>query len=136
MLRRIGGLAALVLSTGCATMFTGTTQAVHFPQAADSTTLLTVISASGAVVARGYTPMVATLRRGTPHTVTLATAENAGESFQVKRTVNGYVFLNLILWPGLVVDLATGSYAKFESPVILYPTVADVLRTPSRGTTP
>ena len=100
--------AALVLLTGCATLFGGGPDDVtimsHPPGA--------VIRVNGNVV--GQTPMSLAFDRSSPALIQLDLPGYRPEAYALKKSFNTWAILNLTDFIGWIVDFATGDWQCYE----------------------
>lgn len=101
-------LLLVCLSTSCATVFTGTTDEVYFTS-----------EPSGALIVLdnhvlGRTPLITRVPRrlsgGRYLSYELEGYETATQL--MKNRVNGITFINLLWWPGFIVDAVSGAMTK------------------------
>ncbi|MGB3801350.1 MAG: PEGA domain-containing protein [Lewinella sp.] len=101
--------ALLFLSSSCATIFSGTTDQVFFDSRPE-----------GAAVYLdnhylGRTPLRTSIPRTTRVRYLTYELENHEPSTQLLRNrVDGITFINLLWWPGFVIDAATGAICRIE----------------------
>ncbi len=114
-------LATLALS-GCATMFSGTTQTIHI-QAIDANTqqivpdaACTVSDNKGHVYYTASNPGNVIVEKSQGPLSLRCTAKGykqskvaSGESF------NAWTVADVLFWPGAIVDAASGAYSKYPS---------------------
>lgn len=101
-------MSALILS-GCATMFTSSTDPVTFKSIPDGAK----VEINGNSV--GRTPVTVPLKRSlTPPLVQLKLEGYEPKTLIVQNSFNGVSVLNIFFWPGFIVDAATGSMMKYE----------------------
>jgi len=99
-------LAALLLTQGCCSVFTSEPQVISVdsePKDADVRI--------GPHV--GKTPYTVTIPRGRSYVIK-ASYGGATQTKTLDRTIEPLYFLNILLWPGLIVDLATGNMYRYE----------------------
>ena len=110
-------LAAALTMTGCASIFSGSTQTLTFKSVPD-TANITIINKLGEKIHTGSTPATVTLKRGNGYfkpagyQVTFSKEGFQTKTVQVKATVNGWYIANIIfggLIGFLIVDPATGA---------------------------
>lgn len=99
-------LMAMLFGQGCCTLFTGHPETV------------TVNSQpAGAKVEMGpytgATPYSVTIPRGKEYVIK-ATYEGQSQTESLNRTVQPLYFLNILFWPGLIIDLATGKMWTYD----------------------
>ncbi len=114
--RHVGALlavaAVLVASSGCATIASGTSQAIRF----DS-------DPPGAFVQFGHfsgtTPVTLRIPKGKNFPVEMSHGSDK-RLVKMNKTVDPMTFLNFIppLWPGFIVDAVTGAMMKYEAEVV------------------
>jgi hypothetical protein len=122
MLKKIGLLFFSLILTGCATVFSGTTQTVSV-QAIDEDThynlpdaACTITDGKGGAYPVSHSPATVVLTRGNGALNVFCKKEGyhqasvgAGQSF------NGWTIVNVLFWPGALVDAATGAIQKYPS---------------------
>ena len=102
-------LLTLFLGSGCATVFTGTADDVYFTS-----------QPAGAMVyleghPLGRTPIITRVpRRTRARYVTFELEGHHPISQLMSNRVNGVTFINLLWWPGFIVDAVTGAIVKLE----------------------
>lgn len=110
-------LAATLTMTGCASIFSGSTQTLTFKSVPD-TANITITNKSGEKVHTGITPVTVTLKRGNgyfkpaAYDVTFKKDGFQTKTIQVTGSVNGWYIGNIIfggLIGLLIVDPATGA---------------------------
>ena len=110
-------LAAALTMTGCASIFSGSTQTLTFKSVPD-TANSTITNKLGEKIHTGSTPATVTLKRGNGYfkpagyQVTFSKEGFQTKTVQVKATVNGWYIANIIfggLIGFLIVDPATGA---------------------------
>ncbi|CAD9196625.1 hypothetical protein [Acinetobacter bohemicus] len=110
-------LAAALTMTGCASIFSGSTQTLTFKSVPD-TANITITNKLGEKIHTGSTPATVTLKRGNGYfkpagyQVTFSKEGFQTKTVQVKATVNGWYIANIIfggLIGFLIVDPATGA---------------------------
>ena len=113
----IACLAAALTMTGCASIFSGSTQTLTFKSVPD-TANITITNKLGEKIHTGSTPATVTLKRGNGYfkpagyQVTFSKEGFQTKTVQVKATVNGWYIANIIfggLIGFLIVDPATGA---------------------------
>lgn len=126
-------LVLVVLTfTGCASMFTGTTQTIVF--SAPEGTKIFMDGMKIAEVPPGYDAVSVRVGKRLSGAGMVAKKEGYQDThFFLRTRVNGVVFVNILLgpvfWVGGIVDLATGAAAKM-------PNYVEVEMAPLAGTTP
>lgn len=110
-------LAATLTMTGCASIFSGSTQTLTFKSVPD-TANITITNKSGEKIHTSSTPATVTLKRGNGYfkpagyEITFSKEGFQTKTVQVKATVNGWYIANIIfggLIGLLIVDPATGA---------------------------
>ena len=110
-------LAAALTMTGCASIFSGSTQTLTFKSVPD-TANITITNKLGEKIHTGSTPATVTLKRGNGYfkpagyEITFSKEGFQTKTVQVKATVNGWYIANIIfggLIGFLIVDPATGA---------------------------
>jgi hypothetical protein len=103
-------LLALVL-TGCATLFAGSSQvpiATNPPGAG--------VYVNGHLVAQ--TPAVIPLDPNRPAHIQIYMPGFEPVQIMRHKSISGWFWVNLLFWPGFIVDLATGKYEKYDANTI------------------
>ena len=99
-------LAASLLTQGCCSIFTSGAQTVSVNSVPP-----------GAKVQvgphTGTTPYSVSLPRGKDYVIT-ATLEGTQKTQNLNRTIEGVYWVNILFWPGLIIDMATGKMYKYE----------------------
>ncbi len=109
-----GALVASVLyaCSGCATLLNSDTQPVTFTSEPEGA----VVRIDG--VAYGRTPVtIPVLRKGWDKQISISMDGYKTENFTLKNTLSGSTFLNVIWWPGAIVDGISGRGGKYQSHV-------------------
>lgn len=110
-------LAAALTMTGCASIFSGTTQTLTFKSVPDAANI-TITNKLGEKIHTGSTPATVTLKRGNGYfkpagyQVTFSKEGFQTKTVQVKATINGWYIANIIfggLIGFLIVDPITGA---------------------------
>jgi len=110
-------LAATLTMTGCASIFSGSTQTLTFKSVPD-TANITITNKLGEKIHTSSTPATVTLKRGNGYfkpagyEITFSKEGFQTKTVQVKATVNGWYIANIIfggLIGFLIVDPATGA---------------------------
>jgi hypothetical protein len=104
---RIVALLAALALTGCATLFAG------------SATVPVVTNPPGAFVYLngqpvGQTPTVVVLEGDRPANIQIYLPGFQPVQMWRQRSFSGWFWLNILVWPGFFVDLATGKYQKYD----------------------
>ncbi|MDQ2994950.1 MAG: hypothetical protein M3R00_08435 [Pseudomonadota bacterium] len=130
---KVAALGVTVLMAGCATVMTGTSQPVHV-QAIDANTQQ-ILSGARCVVVDGEgntLPMqsnpgsvLVTKGKGTLN-VRCTKPGYRQSQIGVGQSFNAWTVVNVLFWPGLIVDAATGAMQK-------YPSHVTVLMSPIKG---
>lgn len=113
---------ALIAIAGCATVFTGTTQRVHV-QAVDSQShnlvagaRCTVIDGQGAEIPVDHNPGSVVLTKGKGAlNVRCAKPGYVQKQVGIGQSFNAWTIVNVLFWPGILVDAATGAIQKYPS---------------------
>ncbi len=119
-------LSTILLLQGCATIFSGTSQTINI-QVVDSNTntLLTncnciVIDGSGTQQLLATNPGVVTVSKA--QGAVQVTCQKAGYrqlNIGVGESFNATTVVNVLFWPGFLVDAVTGAYKKLPSHYIV-----------------
>jgi hypothetical protein len=123
----------VVMLAGCATVFTGTTQRIDV-QAIDTVNhqvipgaSCTVTDGQGAELAVGGNPGSVIVSKGKGAlNVRCSRPGYVQKQVGVGQSFNGWTVVNVLFWPGVLVDAATGAITK-------YPSHITVLMEPARG---
>ncbi len=113
---------ALISLAGCATVFTGTTQSVHI-QAVESMShnvipgaRCTVIDGQGAEISVDGNPGSVILTKGKGAlNVRCVKPGYVQKQVGVGQSFNAWTIVNVLFWPGILVDAATGAIQKYPS---------------------
>ena len=99
-------LFAVVFSQGCCSIFSSKSQLISI----DS-------EPSGAEVKigpiKGVTPFDVKLPRGKDYFIS-AKYNGQEQTQSLERSISGLYWVNILLWPGLIVDAATGKMYKYD----------------------
>jgi hypothetical protein len=109
MLKRVSIIA--LLATGCATLFGGSSQipvATNPPGAG--------VYVNGQLVAQ--TPAVIELDASRPAHIQIYMPGFQPVQIMRHKSISGWFWVNFFVWPGFIVDLATGKYEKYDSSTI------------------
>lgn len=118
-----GGIAVLALAlAGCATIFTGTTQTINV-QAIDENSnqpianaICTVTDGKGRVYSLNANPGTVIVTKGQGALDTRCkVAGYKQKQVGVGESFNAWTVANVLFWPGLLVDAATGATQKYPS---------------------
>jgi len=115
-MKAVGFLTLVVVfaaaSTGCATLISGTSQNV------------TVLSSPPGAHVRighqgGVTPITLCVPKGKDYPIEISQGADK-RVVPLNRNVDVFTFLNIIppLWPGFIVDAATGSITKYDPDIV------------------
>ena len=112
-------LSALAVSlSGCATIFTGSTDNLTFKSIPDGAK----VEVNGNSI--GRTPISSPIKRSlTPPQVQLKLDGYESKNITLQNGFNGVSILNIFFWPGFIVDAATGTLMKYD--VVNYETELD-----------
>lgn len=99
-------LTMLLLTQGCCSIFT-----------ADPQTVSVDSKPEGAKVRigphKGTTPYTVSLPRGKNYTIQ-ASYKGKDQTLDLNKNIEPVYFVNILFWPGLIIDLATGKMWKYE----------------------
>lgn len=99
-------LAVSLLTQGCCSIFTSGPQTVSVNSVPE-----------GAKVQigpyKGTTPYSVSLPRGNDHVIT-ATLDGKTQTQALQKNIEPLYWVNILFWPGLIIDLATGKMFKYE----------------------
>ncbi len=113
---------AVITLSGCATVFTGTTQNIHV-QAVDGNThnlifgaRCTVIDGQGSELMVGSNPgsVVVTKGKGALN-VRCVRPGYVQKQVGVGQSFNAWTIVNVLFWPGVLVDAVTGAIQQYPS---------------------
>ncbi|WCR58489.1 hypothetical protein [Wolbachia endosymbiont of Ctenocephalides felis wCfeJ] len=111
-----------VLLTGCfATIFSGLTQTIRIKVVDDEGNLIekvkcTIYDPSGMSHSLTSNPRVVLIQRGSgPLSIDCTKAGYRQLNVMVGESFNKVALLNLLWWPGFVIDTATGAYKQYPS---------------------
>ncbi|WP_316824340.1 PEGA domain-containing protein [Pedobacter miscanthi] len=108
----LAAVSATLLLSSCATVFTGTKQTVQINTNPPAAT----VEIDG--VKAGVTPLAVTLKKGfTGQTISLKLDGYDPKTFQPQTTFNAVSVVNLLFFPGFIVDAATGAMMKYDPKV-------------------
>jgi len=103
-------LVAVLLLSGCATIFTGTTDPVTIESTPNAS--FVVRNAYGAIVAEGTTPTTVELKRKTHYTIEISLDGYKSKTMAISQDFNMISILNLGSVFGWAVDYLTGAIFK------------------------
>ena len=126
MIKRIVSALAILSLTGCATVFTGTTSNVNMRVVdSENNELLSHVNCSltdadGMVYNLPANPgsMVISKGKGTLR-VDCKKKGYVQQNMGVAQNINGVTFINVLFWPGFIVDAVTGSIHKYPANVTI-----------------
>ncbi|MCF8054700.1 MAG: PEGA domain-containing protein [Deltaproteobacteria bacterium] len=103
------GTIVAILLTGCATMFTSSSDPITF----SSVPTGAKVEING--VNFGRTPVTIPIKRSlTSPQVQMKLDGYEPGHIMLQNTFNGVAILNIFFWPGFIVDAATGSIMKYD----------------------
>ncbi len=126
MIKRFISVVAVLVLGGCATIFTGSTSNVNL-QAVDSAdnkilenVSCTLTDGDGTVYTIAANPgsVIVSKGKGTLR----ADCKKKGyvqQNMGVAETINGVTFVNVLFWPGFIVDAVTGTMHKYPANVTI-----------------
>lgn len=122
MLKRVIAFLTVFALSGCATVFTGSTNNVQLRVVdADTNELINGVKCSitdndGMVYLLSSNPgsIIATKGKGTLR-VDCKKTGYAQQNMGISQTINGVTFINVLFWPGFIVDAVTGSIHKYPA---------------------
>jgi len=98
--------AMLILNQGCCSIFTSGPQTISVDSKPE-----------GAEVKigpyKGKTPYEVSIPRGKDYVI-LATYGGETQTLSLDKSIEGVYWINVLFWPGLIIDLATGKMFKYE----------------------
>lgn len=99
-------IVAVLFSQGCCSIFTSGPQ-----------TITVESKPEGAKVRigshTGVTPYQVTLPRGKDYVIEAA-YQNKTQTLSLTKSIEPVYWINILFWPGLIIDLATGSMFKYD----------------------
>lgn len=99
-------IISLLLNSGCCSLFLSGQETVSVNSTPE-----------GAQVKigpyKGVTPYTVSIPRGKDYTIEVKKGEKT-ETLALNRTIEPIYWINILLWPGLIIDLATGKMFKYE----------------------
>ena len=99
-------LAVLLFTQGCCSIFTGGPQTVRVDSEPE-----------GAEVRigpyKGTTPNQVSLPRGKDYVIKSKYGSDT-QTMNLNKNIEGVYWVNILFWPGLIIDLATGKMFKYE----------------------
>ncbi len=99
-------LAMLLFTQGCCSIFTNNPQSISINSEPE-----------GAKVKigpyKGETPYQVTIPRGKNYVIE-ATLNGKTQTLSLNKSIEGVYWVNILFWPGLIIDLATGTMFKYE----------------------
>lgn len=126
MLKRFVAFLAIFALSGCATVFTGSTSNVQIRVVdAESNEFIndikcSVIDNDGMVYLFSSNPgnIIANKGKGTLR-VDCKKPGYAQQNMGISQNINGVTFINVLFWPGFIVDAVTGSMHKYPASVTI-----------------
>lgn len=116
-MKKIIALLALVAATGCSSVIEGTSQEIMVNT--NPAGAACKLEREGAVIANiPETPAATTIKK-TKHDITIRCNKPGYEeaTYLNHSGAAGVAFVNVIWWPGAIVDSAAGADNKYDSPV-------------------
>lgn len=106
-MEKLVSLVVIVAMTGCATLFAGSSQVpvITNPPGA-------FVYVNGQPV--GQTPTAINLDPDRPGNIQIYLPGFQPVQMWRQKSISGWFWVNLIVWPGFFVDLATGKYNKYD----------------------
>lgn len=102
-------IITVIFLSGCATMFTSSTDPITFK----SVPVGAKVEINGANI--GRTPVTVPVKRSlTPPQVQMKMDGYETQYVLLQNSFNGVAFLDILFWPGFIVDAATGTLMKYE----------------------
>jgi hypothetical protein len=102
----MAAMAGVLFSQGCCSVFTPGPQTISFNS-----------KPSGARVSvgphTGIAPFQVSMSRGKTYVI-VAEYQGKSQTQELPRTIEGVYWINILFWPGLIIDLATGKMFKYE----------------------
>ena len=99
-------LVTFVFTQGCCSIFTSNPQTISVDSKPE-----------GAKVQigpyKGTTPYQVSLPRGKDYVIQ-ATYDNKSQTVTLNKSIEPVYWVNIFVWPGLIIDLATGKMFKYE----------------------
>lgn len=122
MFKKLSIITTSLLMTGCATVFSGTSQTINV-QAVDESnnqiipnTICTITDGKGGVYTISSNPGSTVINKGRGSLETRCRAKGYRQKqVGVGQDFNAWTVANVIFWPGLLVDAATGAIQKYPS---------------------
>lgn len=123
-MKKILAIAAMGLVTGCATIFSGTSQNVNIQAVSSESNetlagvICTIRDGSGMIYAIPSNPGSVSIKKGQGALMPECRKKGYKQiSYGVGDSFNAITFVNVLFWPGFIVDAATGSMNKYPSHV-------------------
>jgi len=107
-------LAAVFLSYGCAAILGGGSSQTMSLQGTPSEAQYAVTASSGLRMAEGTLPATISLPRKNEYQVEVSLDGYQTRRLAIAKGINGWLWLNLLFWPGFIVDFASGAAYKLE----------------------
>ena len=102
----VSTLVMLIFSQGCCSIFTSGSQTISVNSKPE-----------GAKVKigpyKGVTPYDVSVPRGKDYVIE-ATLDSSTQTQNLNKSIEGVYWVNILFWPGLIIDLATGKMFKYE----------------------
>jgi len=118
-------ISMVLVLGGCATIVGGgSKQAVSFRSTPNGATF-TIQSSSGLQMGEGTTPGTLILPRKNEYQIEISLNGYHTQTTVLTKSINGWVWGNILFWPGFIVDFATGSGHKLEPDTVQVTMVED-----------
>ncbi len=123
---RLFVLVVFMLLNGCATVFSGTTQSINVQVVDEENNVLkkvkcTIIDGKGGSYILPSNPGIITVNRSQgPLTPSCKKPGYTQRNFGTGESFNKVTLVNIIWWPGLIVDALSGAMSQYPSHVTVF----------------
>ena len=125
-MKKLLSLCSIVLAlSGCATVFSGTTQTIHVQVIEKPNNNLsegvscTLMDNTGSTQPLTGNPAKVKISRNGPATITCKKPGYTQINTMVGDSFNSVTLVNVLFWPGFIVDALSGSYKKYPSHYVI-----------------
>ena len=115
--------ATVLLMTGCATFISGTSQQVHIKVVDENNSLLKdtkcAVSNGSSDFEFSSNPTTITVNKSEPLTIKCRAKGYTQKSSGLGKSLDGVAVVNVLFWPGFIVDGVTGAMQKYPSHAVI-----------------
>ena len=108
----------LLAASGCASILGGGSSQVVTIAATPSQANYTITSSSGIEMSAGSVPASIRLPRKNEYQINISLDGYETRTLAMTRGTNGWIWVNLLFWPGFIVDFLTGAAYKLEPTLV------------------